>query len=103
MSDLGDHVKRSQQYMKLGDKETFKGFYISWEAIKTKFGKNGYRFTLEREDGSRLFWETGNIQAVQQISDCIDAGMKKGDPITIQRFGLEKDDTKYKITSEVPF
>ena len=102
MSDLRDHWNKSQAYLKLDDKETFEGFYISWESILTKFGKKGYRFTFERQDGSRVQWDTSNSKAVIQISDLLDEGMKKGSPIKIYREGIEKDNTKYTITSE-PF
>lgn len=103
MSDLGKHFNKSQGYLKLGDKETFEGLYIGWEAIKTKFGKNGYRITLERDDGSRVSWDTGNGRAILQLDSLIDKGLKKGSPITILREGTEKDNTKYTISEGVPF
>lgn len=103
MSDLGEHFNKSQKYLKLGDKETFVGSYINWEAITTRFGKGGYRFTFEREDGNRVQWDTSNSGAVRQISDLIDKGLKKGMPIEIRREGIEKDDTKYFIKEGVPF
>jgi hypothetical protein len=103
MESLKDHFNKSQKYLKLGDKDTFKGLYVSWEPIQTKYGKPGYKFTFEREDGSRLEWTTSNMSAVQQIADLIEAGLKKGDPIKIYREGVEKTDTKYTITAELPF
>lgn len=103
MNDLKAHFNKSQQFLKLGDKEKFVGSYISWEAVTTRFGKKGYEFTFEREDGSRVKWTTSNSQAILQISDLIDKGMKKGDPISIYREGTDKLDTKYTIQQEVPF
>jgi hypothetical protein len=103
MSDLGEHFAKSQKYLKLGDNETFKGLYIKWEAITTKFGKAGYRFTLEREDGSRVEWETGNAKAVQQFSDLLDDGLVKGMPIEITRHGIDKTDTRYDIKQGLLF
>jgi hypothetical protein len=103
MSDLLDHFNKSQPYLRLGDNDTFNGLYISWEPIKTKFGKNGYRFILEREDGSRLSWDCGNMDAIKQFGALIRGGMKKGDLVKILRQGTEKDDTKYTITAGIPF
>jgi len=103
MNDLRDHFNKSQLYLKLGDRETFKGFYVGWEAITTKFGKKGYRFTLEREDGSRVQWDTSNGKVINQISKLLDEGLKKGSRIEIYREGVTKDDTTYKITEGVPF
>ena len=102
-NSLKAHFNKSQKYLKLGDKEAFIGLYIGWEAIQTKFGKPGYRFTLEREDGSRLTWDTSNTKAIRQLSDLLDQGMKKGDPIKIFREGIDKEDTRYTITQETPF
>ena len=103
MESLKEHFNKSQKYLKLGDKESFVGLYISWEAIQTKYGKPGYKFTFERQDGSRLEWTTSNMRAVQQLGDLIEAGLKKGDPIKIYREEVEKEDTKYTITAELPF
>ncbi len=100
--DLMDHFNKSQTYLKLGDKDTFKGVYVSWEAINMSFKgqiKKGYRFVLEREDGSRLNWDTGNGNAITQIGVLIRQGMKRGDPITIHREGSEKENTRYTVTS----
>ncbi len=99
---LGEHFKKSQKYLSLGDGEIFQGSYVSWAPITTKWGKPGYLFTFERGDGSRVEWTTGNTKAIRQISDLLDKGMKKGDPIQIKREGTEKDDTKY-IISDLPF
>lgn len=103
MESLREHFNKSQMYLKLGDKETFKGSFVSWEPIVTKFGKKGYRFQLEREDGSRVLWDTSNSKAVLQWINLFDKGLKKGDAINIYREGTEKDNTNYTITSEVPF
>ena len=100
---LREHFNKSQAYLKLGDKEKFDGAFISWEAVKTKFGKNGYGFTLERDDGSRIKWTTSNSQAVNQFADLIDKGLKKGSLVTIIREGLDKTDTRYTITERTPF
>lgn len=103
MSELGDHFKKSQQYLKLGDGETVKLVYVSWEAITTKFGKKGYEFTFEREDGSRVKWTTSNSNAIMQVSNLIDGGLKRGGIIEIHRKGIDKTDTKYTITEGLPF
>ena len=103
MESLKGHYSKSLNYLKLGDKEDFIGLFISWEPILTKFGKKGYRFTLEREDGSRLSWDTGNGKAIGQIADLIDKGLEKGDKIKIHREGIEKDNTVYTITEETKF
>lgn len=101
---LREHFNKSQTFLKLGDKEHFEGRYVSWEPILiAKYNKKGYRFVLEREDGSRVSWDTANARVVLQFSDLIDKGLKKGDPIKIYREGTEKDNTKYTITAEVPF
>ena len=100
---LKQHFNKSQAYLKLDDKEEFKGLYISWEAIQTKFGKKGYRFMLEREDGSRVQWDTSNGKAVLQLANLLEKGLKKGDPIVIRREGVTKDDTEYFITEGLPF
>ena len=103
MESLREHFQKLQGFLKLGDKETFNGIYVAWEPIKTRFGKNGYRFTLERADGSRLFWDTSNSKAVRQISDLLDKGMTRGTPIKIYREGIEKENTKYVIEEGLPF
>lgn len=103
MSDLGEHLAKTQKYLKLGDGETFKGAYIKWDAITSRFGKSAYRFTLEREDGSRVEWETGNAKAIRQISALLDGGLVKGDIIEIKRVGLDKENTTYTITEGTPF
>lgn len=100
---LREHFNKSQAYLKLGDKEKFEGSYIGWEAITTKFGKKGYRISLERDDGSRLTWDTSNTKAVTQLADLLDKGFKKGSLISIYREGVEKDDTRYTITERTPF
>lgn len=100
---LREHFNKSQPYLRLGDKETFQGLFISWEPIMTKFGKKAYRFTLEREDGSRVQWDTGNTRAIIQFADLMEKGLKKGDHVKIYREGTEKDNTKYTITDEIPF
>lgn len=102
-NDLRSHFNKNQQFLKLGDDETFKGLYIGWEAITTKFGKKGYEFTLEREDGSRVKWTTSNSKVVLQFSDLIDKGLKKGMSIEIHRKGIEKDDTTYTVKEVLPF
>jgi uncharacterized protein YajQ (UPF0234 family) len=103
MSDLREHFNKSQQYLKLVDGETVKLYYVSWEAITTKFGKKGYEFTFEREDGNRIKWTTSNSQAVLQLSDLLDAGLKRGGVVEIKRTGSDKTDTRYTITQGVPF
>ena len=96
--DLKKHFQDSQDYLKLGDKEKFEGVYIGWESITTKFGRKGYRFTLERSSGKRITWDTSNTKAVAQMID-----FDKGDGIEIVRNGVEKDNTVYTITKKVPF
>jgi hypothetical protein len=100
---LSEHFKKSQKYLSLGDNETFKGLYINWDPITTKWGKPGYKFTFEREDGSRLEWTTGNSRAIRQMSDLIDKGLKKGDPVLIKREGTTKENTVYTVEATVPF
>ena len=96
---LEENFKKSQPFLKLGDKEEWTGTYIGWEKIMTRFGKEAYRFILERDDGTRLTWDTGNSKAVIQMFP-----MKKGDRLRIYREGLDKTDTKYTINkSELPF
>lgn len=103
MSELGEHFKKSQKFLKLGDGETVKLSYVSWEAVTTKFGKKGYEFTFEREDGSRVQWTTSNSQAIMQISKLLDDGLKRGGIIQINRKGVDKDDTVYTISEALPF
>ena len=103
MNELGEHLKKSQKYLKLGDGEIFDGNYIGWEHIVNSFGTKAYRFTLEREDGSRITWDVTNLGAVKQISDLIDKGLHKGSKIKIRREGIEKGKTKYFVTEETPF
>jgi len=100
---LREHFNKSQQYLKLGDGESIKLIYVSWEAVMTKFGKKGYEFTFEREDGSRVKWTTSNSRAIMQISDILDKGMKRGGVIEISRKGVDKTDTEYTITEGIPF
>lgn len=100
---LREYINKNNQYLKLGDGETIKCFYVNWEAVTTKFGKKGFEFTFEREDGSRFKWTTSNMGAVNQISDLLDKGLKKGGCVEIKRVGLEKTDTKYFITEALPF
>ncbi len=109
MGDLMDDFKKNQKYLKLGDGEVFSGIYIAWKTIENSFGTKSFRFTLERpEDGSRLEWDTGNGDAIQQMDTLIDEGLKKGSPIKIacKVVGQNKDGKnkyKYGITTEVPF
>ena len=103
MNELREHFNKSQQYLKIGDGEAVKLFYVGWEAVTTKFGKKGYEFTFEREDSSRVKWTTSNSSVVNQISDLLDKGLKKGSCIEIKRTGLEKDNTKYTIGEALPF
>lgn len=92
MESLEENFKKNQSYLKLGDKESWEGTYIGWERIQTKFGKPGYRFSLERMDGTRLTWDTGNTKAINQMFP-----MKKGDQIRIYREGIDKTDTRYTV------
>jgi len=101
MGSIKDEIQRDSKFLKLGDKDTFKGLYISFEKIMTKYGK-GWRFQLEREDGNRIFFDTCSSKVALQFDALLDGGMKKGDPIMIQREGLEKE-TKYTITEGLPF
>ena len=106
METLRTHFNKNQSYLKLGDNETFQGAYVSWEAMNINFKgtiKKGYRFTLEREDGTRISWDTSNSQAILQFADLMDQGLKKGDPIKIVREGVDKTNTRYTITKELPF
>lgn len=100
---LREEWNKQQKYLKLNDNEKFNGTFVKWEKITTKFGKLGFRFTLERQDGSRVDWDTSNGSVIGQISDLIDKGLVKGSPIQIVRHGVTKDDTTYQITEEVPF
>lgn len=103
MNDLKAHLLKSQKYLKLGDKESFIGNYVTWEHITNSFGSKAYRVTLEREDGSRLHWDCTSTKAMTQLSDLLDKGLVRGDLIKIYREGLGKDATKYTITEEIKF
>lgn len=103
MDSLKAHFNKSLGYLKLGDKESFVGNFISWEPIVTKFGKKAYRFNLERSDGSRVSWDTGNSRAILQFAELIEKGLKKDGTIKIYREGLDKDNTRYTITEQPPF
>ena len=97
MESLEQNFKRNQPYLKLGDQEEFTGLFIGWEKVKTRFGKDAYRFIMERGDGSRVSWDTGNSRAVVQMFP-----MQKGDALKIHRSGVEKDNTIYTISKINP-
>lgn len=100
---LRDHFNKSQKYLKIRGGETFKGFYVGWEPITNSFGSKAYRFTFEREDGTRVQWDCGNSKAILQISDMLDKGFKRGGVIEIHREGNDKEDTRYEIKEGVSF
>lgn len=99
--DLESHYNKNSDFLKLSDGEIFKGLYIGYEPITTKWGK-GYRFILERENGNRIKWDRGSSKnMIDQMKV-----FKKGDTIKIQKnVVIENGEKKnrYEVTSEAPF
>lgn len=95
MKDLNQFAKDNQKFLKLGDGESFKGFYIGYSIGVSRFDpeKEVVNYKLRYEDSEKsIFWGSSRSDVAMTFSK-----IKPGTLIKIVRYGTDKNNTSYKI------
>lgn len=96
MKDLNQFAKDNQKFLKLGDGESFRGFFVGYTIGISRFDpeKEVVNYKLKYEDGEKtIFWGSSRSDVAS-----IFAKIKPGTLIKITRAGSDKSNTSYKIT-----
>jgi len=91
--NLEDFARRNSKFLKLDDKESFTGKYVSSKCVPSAFDpdKEIVQYELEYLDGQKVTWNNGSGRVAKEF-----AKIKLGETVTITRDGLATK-TRYEI------
>ena len=97
MGNLKQWQKDNSSFVKLGDGESFVGFYMGYSFMMGQDGKEKPCFKFKDMNGGLKSLQSQSGDLINAFDE--DNGtFKKGDKVRLTRFGLEKN-TKYKVSA----